>query len=332
MYDHAGGSRFNSQDMWWQTLYQSGKISGIDNIRYELCRGVADIQVWCSSRQLQLNALKTELHWFNCRANLHKLSSADLTLSVGNDVIQPVAVVRDLGVYFDAPLLKKQHISRIVSSCFFQLRQIRRSTGEEITKRLAMALVFSWLGLLQRCTRRPSWVDHQTVAACTECRCSSHHKHQPKRPYHSSFYAFTVDADKIADYLQTVIWLHGWDCSAHCGFLGPFWPPVCQSPPVPEASAEVQVRLASHQSCRLNSLPDYIQSVLNTKCFKKLLNTFCLHRRFNFVSLVVICNVQLGYLLYRWTYTMMMMMMMMMMRWPKLRFQTVCVCYIAYVV
>jgi len=42
----------------------------------------------------------------------------------------------------------KQHISRVVSSCFFQLRvlrQIRRSAGEEVTKRVVTALVLSRL-------------------------------------------------------------------------------------------------------------------------------------------------------------------------------------------
>ena len=83
-------------------LCRSGKISEIDNIRHQLCRCVTNIRDWCSSRRLQLNALKTELQWFGSRANLRKLSSADLTLSVGNDVIQPVTVVRDLGIYLDA--------------------------------------------------------------------------------------------------------------------------------------------------------------------------------------------------------------------------------------
>jgi len=39
----------------------------------------------------------------------------------------------------------KQHISRVVSSCFFQLRrQIRRSACEEVTKRLVTALVLDY--------------------------------------------------------------------------------------------------------------------------------------------------------------------------------------------
>jgi hypothetical protein len=56
--------------------------------------------------------------------------------------------VRDLGVCLDAELTMKPHISRVASSCFFQLRrlrQIRRSVGEEVTKRLVTALVLSRL-------------------------------------------------------------------------------------------------------------------------------------------------------------------------------------------
>jgi hypothetical protein len=56
---------------------------------------------------------KTELQWFGGHANLSKLSSADLTLTVGNDVIQPVTIVRDLGVYLDSELTMKQHTSPV---------------------------------------------------------------------------------------------------------------------------------------------------------------------------------------------------------------------------
>ena len=45
-------------------------------------------------------------------------------------------------------LTMKHHISRVVSSCFFQLRrlrQIHRSVGEEVTKRLVTALILSHL-------------------------------------------------------------------------------------------------------------------------------------------------------------------------------------------
>ena len=50
--------------------------------------------------------------------------------------------------YKHSSITLKQHISRVVSSCFFQLRrlsQVRRSAGEESTKRLVAALVLSQL-------------------------------------------------------------------------------------------------------------------------------------------------------------------------------------------
>ena len=100
-------------------LYKSGRVSDIDDIRHQLCRCVTDIRDWFSLRRLQLNALKTDLWWFGSRANyLRKLSSVDMTLSVDNNVIQPVAVVRDLGVHLDAMLtmLTSVELSAAVSS------------------------------------------------------------------------------------------------------------------------------------------------------------------------------------------------------------------------
>ena len=118
-------------------LYRSGKISDIGRIRLHLSQCILNVRDWCSSRRLQLNPHKTV--WFSSRSNLRKLASTVLSLTVGDDVIKPVTVVRDLGILVDAELTMKHHISRVVSSCFFQLRglrHIRRSVGEEVTKRL----------------------------------------------------------------------------------------------------------------------------------------------------------------------------------------------------
>ena len=100
-------------------LYRSGKISDIGRIRLHLSQCILDVRDWCSSRRLQLNPHKTALVWFGSRSNLRKLASRDLSLTVGDDVIKPVTVVRDLGVLVDSELTMKHHISRIVSSCFF---------------------------------------------------------------------------------------------------------------------------------------------------------------------------------------------------------------------
>jgi len=83
---------------------------------------------------------------------------------------------------------------------------------------------------------------------------------------------------------QPATCLHGRDGWAHCNFFDAVWPPVCQRPPVPEASAENQVRWA-------NSLPHFIQSESNTKLFKKLLlKLTCLHCHFNSFIYFIVCR------------------------------------------
>ena len=99
---------------------------------------------WCASKRLQLNAKKTEVLWFGSVAGLRKVDAADRRLTVGTDVIQPVEVVRNLGVYFDSHLTMKAHVARVARTCFYHLRRlrsIRRSLGHDVTARLVSALV-----------------------------------------------------------------------------------------------------------------------------------------------------------------------------------------------
>ena len=53
---------------------------------------------------------------------LNNLVDMEHTVTVGTSVIQPVAVVLDLGVLLDQELSMSQHIARVTSSCFYQLR------------------------------------------------------------------------------------------------------------------------------------------------------------------------------------------------------------------
>ena len=66
---------------------------------------------WCASRRLQLNDVKTELLGFGSAANLHKLTINGGTIRVGQSVMTPVTVVRDLGVMIDAELSMREHVS-----------------------------------------------------------------------------------------------------------------------------------------------------------------------------------------------------------------------------
>ena len=73
--------------------YSATIIAEIDASRKRLSRCIFHVRDWCASRRLQLNANKTELIWFGSAADLKKLSTKNLTLSLDNDVILPVKVV-----------------------------------------------------------------------------------------------------------------------------------------------------------------------------------------------------------------------------------------------
>ena len=73
-----------------------------------------------------------------------KIADLDLNLYIGLDIIKPVNVVRDLGVYLDSELSMKHHISTAVRACFFHLRRlksIRRILGADVTSGLVSAFV-----------------------------------------------------------------------------------------------------------------------------------------------------------------------------------------------
>jgi hypothetical protein len=272
-------------------LYRSGKITEIDNIRHHLCHCITEVRDWCASRRLQLNALKTELQWFGSRANLRKLSSTDLTLSVGDDVIKPVTVVRNLGVYLDAELTMKQHISRIVSSCFFQLRrlrQIRRSAGEEVTKRLVTALVLSRLdycnaalaGLPESTTRPLQRVQNAAARLITNARSRDHitpvlmRLHwlpiQSRIVYKLCLQMHLIHTNQCPDYMADMVKLiaasssrPGLRSASHLLYRKP------------ALKTKFGERAFSHAGpAAWNNLPDYIQSELNTNSFKKQLKTY----------------------------------------------------------
>ena len=74
---------------------------------------ITDSTNWCASRRLQLNENKRELAWFGKRSRLTKLANMEQTVTVGTSVIQPAAMVRDLGVLLDQELSMSQQITRV---------------------------------------------------------------------------------------------------------------------------------------------------------------------------------------------------------------------------
>lgn len=129
-------------------VYAFGRVGDLDVVRNKLVDCINDISAWCASRRLQLNSAKTELIWFGSRSNLHKMVSQNLTLAIGDCVIEPVNVVRDLGVMFDGELNLHDHIDNIARSCFFHIRRlwkIRPKISQDVAAKLAVSLIMSRL-------------------------------------------------------------------------------------------------------------------------------------------------------------------------------------------
>ena len=107
---------------------------------------IADVATWMKSNRLQLNTAKTEVIWFASARRQHQIPEAPIT--VGQDAVAPVNSVRDLGIFLSSDLSMRTHISRMVSSCFAVLRQIRsirRCVTRPILKTLVAALVLTKL-------------------------------------------------------------------------------------------------------------------------------------------------------------------------------------------
>ena len=68
-------------------------------------------------------SLSTALR-FGSRSALSKIPQQFHQLTVGISTVQSSNVVRDLGVHFDSELTMKQHVSKVVSVCYYQLRKL----------------------------------------------------------------------------------------------------------------------------------------------------------------------------------------------------------------
>ena len=95
---------------------------------------VDDVRSWCASMRLQLNASKTEVLWFGTAAQLRKVPKCDRKICVGGSVVEPVSVVRDLGVYVDMELTMQEHVSRTARACFFTSVDYEQSAGSSVVR------------------------------------------------------------------------------------------------------------------------------------------------------------------------------------------------------
>ena len=83
------------------------------------------------------------------QTNLVKLKAIDCSLSVSSETVQPVHVVRDLGVLLDSQLTMKQHINNVTAVCLLPTTATATNSSTYWTRRYNPAgvgtIVTSWL-------------------------------------------------------------------------------------------------------------------------------------------------------------------------------------------
>ena len=107
---------------------------------------IAAAASWMRSNRLQLNTTKTEIIRLATGRRLHQLPTQPLR--VGLDLVMPVSVVHDFGIYIDLDVSMRSHAIKTMSACFTVLRQIlsiHRSLPSTDIQSLMACLVLSRL-------------------------------------------------------------------------------------------------------------------------------------------------------------------------------------------
>ena len=103
---------------------------------------IADIRGWMHMDKLKLNTGKTEFIIIGTRQQLNKVKIDQLC--VGDSIIKPSPVVKNLGSWFDSKLNMLCHISKTCSSSFFNLYNIRR-IRKYLTRQATESLVHAFI-------------------------------------------------------------------------------------------------------------------------------------------------------------------------------------------
>ena len=125
-------------------IYSCCQPSASAGVKSDVLDCIDEITAWASSNRLQINPSKSEFIW--CTTARRTKSIPTESFDLGGSIIQPSKSVRDLGAYIDSDMSMTNHISRLVSSCFYQLRRIkliRRSLPTSAAVQLVNSFVIS---------------------------------------------------------------------------------------------------------------------------------------------------------------------------------------------
>ena len=120
---------------------------------------IADIEVWCRSHGLKLNADNSDVIWLGARQQLSRMSQADKDLHLPSGTLKASETARNLGIIIDQQLTFDTHARACSRACFYHLRrirQIRRFVDDRSLLLLVHAFITSRLdycnGLFANCS------------------------------------------------------------------------------------------------------------------------------------------------------------------------------------
>ena len=124
------------------------KVPGeLDSAISQLQNCIFDIKNWMTANKLKLNDSKTEFFIAASPYN-YKHLPPNVTLSIGNEHIEPAKTIRNLGAFFDTHMTMSSHITNVSKSVVFHLRniaKIRKYIDQPTCHHAARSLILSRL-------------------------------------------------------------------------------------------------------------------------------------------------------------------------------------------
>ena len=135
---------------------------------------ITGVSAWMAQSKLKLNPSKTEFLLIGSKSQREKF----FPFAVLDNEINPADSARNLGVFLDSGLNFLQHISQVSSSCFYHIRDLKRSKKSlplALAKQVAVALVTSKLDYCNSLLHRIPAKDLQKLQRVQNCLVSKYH-------------------------------------------------------------------------------------------------------------------------------------------------------------
>jgi len=145
VYDHGLMSHAYADDTQILGIRCPSESEALQNLVFDCLDAVGS---WMAANRLLLNNDKTEALWRSSLRRQHQIPT--IPVRVGSASVQPVATVRNLGVYLDADATVRAHVTSTVRACFAinllrQINSVRHSLTRPALLTLLRALVISKL-------------------------------------------------------------------------------------------------------------------------------------------------------------------------------------------